>query len=103
MVKSKTSKMHLEINNDLELDINNASTSKRNRKSKKSSSSPSSNKRVSFSLRTPKRMASKPKKMAKKRNLSKTGKKGSALKSKPFMPSSHCNSIKKILQRSRLI
>ena len=89
MVKSKSNKMHLEVNNDLELDISNASTSKRNRRSKKSLSSPISNKskRVSFSTKTPKRMASKPKMLAKKRSLSKTGKKGSALKSKPLMPS----------------
>ena len=40
MVKSKTNKMHLEIKNDLELGINNASISRRNRKSKKTSSSP---------------------------------------------------------------
>ena len=32
--------MHLEIKNDLELDVNNASISRRNRKSKKTSSSP---------------------------------------------------------------
>ena len=40
MVKSKSNKMHLEVNNDLELDFNNASISKRNRKTKKSPSSP---------------------------------------------------------------
>ena len=40
MVKTKSNKMHLEINNDLELDINNASISRRNRKSKKTFSSP---------------------------------------------------------------
>ena len=88
MVKSKSSKMHLEINNDLELDIKGASTTKRNRKSKKSTSSPI-NKKVSFSMKTPKRMASKPKMMAKKKSPSKRkiAKKGYALKSKPLMPS----------------
>ena len=40
MVKTKSNKMHLETNNDLKLDVNNASISKRNRKPKKSSSSP---------------------------------------------------------------
>ena len=35
MVKSKTSKMHLEINNDVDFDIRNESTSKRKRNSKK--------------------------------------------------------------------
>ena len=38
MVKSKTSKMHLEVNNDVEFDIRSESTSKRNRKSKKAKS-----------------------------------------------------------------
>ena len=38
MVKSKTSKMHLEVNNDVEFDISNVSTSKRNRKSSKTKS-----------------------------------------------------------------
>ena len=42
MVKSKTSKMHLEVNNDLEFDISKESTSKRNRKSKKVKSTPAS-------------------------------------------------------------
>merc|ERR1719445_2332206 len=35
MVKSKTSKMLLEVNNDVEFDIGNESTSKRNKRSKK--------------------------------------------------------------------
>ena len=38
MVKSRTNKMHLEVNNDVQLDINNKSTSKRNRRSKKAKS-----------------------------------------------------------------
>ena len=38
MVKSKTSKMHLEVNNDVKFDITNESTSKRNRKSKNAKS-----------------------------------------------------------------
>ena len=33
MVKSKSNRMHLKVNNDPELDINNALTAKRNRKS----------------------------------------------------------------------
>ena len=41
MVKSKSNKMHLQVNNDLELDIKNASISKRNRKSKSKKSSAS--------------------------------------------------------------
>ena len=88
MVKSQSNQMHLEVNNDLELDIKNASTSKRNRKSKKSSSSPIK-KKVSFSMKTPKRMSTKPKIMAKKKSLlkRKIAKKGYALKSKPLMPS----------------
>ena len=40
MVKSKSNKMHLEIKNDLELDVNDASISRRNRKSKEVSSLP---------------------------------------------------------------
>ena len=38
MVKSKTSKMHLEVNNDVEFDIKSESTSKSNRRSKKAKS-----------------------------------------------------------------
>ena len=45
MVKSKSNKMHLQINNDVELDIKNASISKRNRKSRKSSAAPIRRKR----------------------------------------------------------
>ena len=80
MVKSKSNKMHLKVNNDLELDFNNASISKRNRKSKKSPSSPIKKKRP---------VSAKPKKLANKKRQSKrmTSKRGSALKPKQLMPS----------------
>ena len=73
MVKSKSNKMHLEISNDLELDMNNASISRRNRKSKMSSSSPIKRaKKVSNNPKTPKRMLSaKSKVLAKKKRPSK--------------------------------
>ena len=85
MVKSKSSKMHLEINNDMELDINNASMSRRNKKPKKSSSSTIKRKNP----KTPKRMLSaKPKILAKKMRPSKRmTDKVTALKSKPMMAS----------------
>ena len=51
--------MHLEIKNDLELDVYNASNTRRNRKSKNSSLSPIKRiKKMSFKLMTPKRMSS---------------------------------------------
>jgi len=80
MVKSKSNKMHLEVNNDLELDFNNDSISKRKRKSKKSPSSPIKKKRT---------VSAKPKKLANKKRQSKsmTSKRGSALKPKQLMPS----------------
>ena len=90
MVKSKSNKMHLEINNDLELDVNNASVSRRNRKPKKSSSPIKRNKKVSFKLKTPKMMSSANQKMlAKKKRPSKriSAKRVTAFKSKPLMPS----------------
>ena len=73
MVKSKTNKMHLEIKNDLELDVNNASISRINRQSKKSSSSPIKRiKKVSNNLKTRKGMSSANAKMlAKKKRPSK--------------------------------
>ena len=90
MVKSKSNKMHLEINNDLELDVNNASVSRRNRKPKKSSSSPiKRGKKVSNNLKTLKRMsAANPKMLAKKKRIS-----------KPLMPSSLVLTKKKFLLR----
>ena len=75
MVKSKSNKMHLDIKNDLELDINNASISRRNRKSKKTSSSPIKRIRVSNNLNRTRMMGANATKLAKKRV--------SALKSKP--------------------
>ena len=71
MVKSESKKMYLEINNDLELDVNNASISRRKRKSKKCSSSPlKRNKNVSFKLKTPKRkLRANPKMLGKIRGL----------------------------------
>ena len=85
MVKSKSNKMHLEINNDVELDINNASISRRNKKSKKSSTSTIKRK----NLKTPMRMlSSKPKMLAKKKRPSKRmTDKVTALKSKPMTAS----------------
>ena len=50
MVKSKTNKMHLEITNDVELDVEGTSTSKSNRKSVKVSAK---------SMKTPRNMAMK--------------------------------------------
>ena len=97
--------MHLEINNDLELDVNNASISRR--KSKKSSSLPiKRNKKVSFKLKTPKRMSSaNPRMLAKKKRPSKStsAKRVSAFKSKPLMPSILINGKKvplKAMKRS---
>ena len=61
MVKSTSKKTHLKVNNDLELDFNNASISKKNRKSKsmKDSSSPIVKKRrVSNYLKSSRRKAS---------------------------------------------
>ena len=83
--------MHLEIKNDLELDVNNASTSRRNRKTKKTSSSPIKRiKKVSNNLKTRKGMSSANAKMlAKNKRPSKritAAKRVSALKSKPRMP-----------------
>ena len=40
MVKSKTNTMHLEITNDVELDVEGTLTSKKNRKSAKSMNKP---------------------------------------------------------------
>ena len=91
MVKSKSNKMHLEINTDMELDVNNASISRRNRKSKKSSSSRiKREKEVSKNLKTRKRMsAAYPKVLSKKKRPPKSisAKRASALKSKKLMPS----------------
>ena len=54
MVKSESNKVHLEIKTVVELDVNNASISRRNRKSKKSSSSTVKRiKKVSNKLKTP--------------------------------------------------
>ena len=75
LVESKSNKMHLDIKNDLELDINNASISRRNRKSKKTSSSPIKRIRVSNNLNRTRMMGANATKLAKKRV--------SALKSKP--------------------
>ena len=96
MVKSKSNKMHLEINNDLELDVNNASISRRIKKSKKTSSSPIKRiKKVSNNLKSRKRISSTNAKMlAKKKRSSKriTAKRASALKAKkPLMPSTIIN------------
>ena len=83
MVKSKTNKMHLEITNDVELDVEGTSTSKRNRKSTKVSV---------ISMKTPKIMAiksSKAGRITKKRGSSKrkmNSSKASSLKSKKLMP-----------------
>ena len=72
MVKSKTNKMHLEIKNDLELDVNNASTSRRNRKSKKTSSSPIKRiKKVSNNLNRKRMMGANATILAKKKRPSK--------------------------------
>ena len=84
--------MHLKVNNDLELDFNNASISKRNRYPKKSSSSAiKKNRKVSnnLKLKSSRRMSAKPKKLANKKRQSKrmTTKGGSALKPKQLMPS----------------
>ena len=83
MVMSKTNKMQLEITNDVELDVEGTSTSKRNRKSTKVSV---------ISMKTPKIMAiksSKAGRITKKRGLSKrkmNSSKASSLKSKNLMP-----------------
>jgi len=93
MVKSRSNKMHLEVNNELELDFNNASMSKRNKKSKKSSSSPIGSKRkVSNNPKSSRMMASaKPKKVAikkaKKQSKRMPANRGSSFKSKQLMPS----------------
>ena len=69
MVKSNTKKMHLEINNDLELDINNASISKKNKNPKKKSSPAPIKRKIT---KTPKRMLSvKPKMLAKEKRPTK--------------------------------
>ena len=75
MVKSRSNKMHLEVNNELELDFNNASMSKRSRESKKSSSSPIGSKRkVSNNLKSSSMVASaKPKKVAIKKAKKQSG------------------------------
>ena len=105
MVKSKSNKMHLEINTDMELDVNNASISRRNRKSKKSSSSRiKREKKVSKNLKTRKRMSA-AKMLAKNKRPSKSisAKNTSALKSKKLMPSILINGKKvplKAMKRS---
>ena len=76
MVKSKSNKMHLEVNNDLELDFNNATISKRNRKA---SSTPMRRKRKdSKNLKSSRIISKKLNRM--------TAKKGSSFNSKRRMP-----------------